>query len=622
MTEDLFVTTLIYLGAAIILVPLVRKLGFSSVIGYIVGGIVIGPFVLKLTGNANDVMQATEFGVVVLLFIIGLELEPKRFWAMRKIILGLGVTQVVATTLILYYIFVWAGWKDKIAITAALCFSMSSTAIVLQILKERNLFNTAAGEASFSVLLLQDIAVIPILAFLPWLAAPLYNHVDNQTALLINMLPGWVQPFSIFIGVGLLIILGKYVFVPFLRYVSSSGMNELLTATSLFLVVGVSELMILVGLSPALGAFMAGVMLANSEFRHELESDMDPFRGLLLAVFFVSVGSTINFNIIRHDALFVFSTVAVILVVKFAVLFVIGKLFKMGNDQNFIMSFGLAQVGEFAFVLITFATELYILDTDLSSKMVAIVAVTMFCTPFLLIINERVISPLFTIKMSDETTRNFGMIGENKIIIVGYGYFGGTVGRLLKSRGISATILDHDSDRVSLLRDNGLKVFFGDATRLDILKAAGIEQAEIMVLCLDSPAANLQIVQLIKKHYPHLKVFVRARNRQDAYSFLNTGVNHIYRETLGTAVDMGADVLHALGLRKYSARKIADRFEAIDKLSIRRFEKERSKKKATFTVKEALQHEAELMKVDKILFKDADWMEMENLGNNNQDTNG
>ncbi len=611
MTEDLFVITLIYLGAAIILVPLVRKLGFSSVIGYIIGGIVIGPFVLKLTGNSNDVMHATEFGVVVLLFIIGLELEPKRFWAMRKIILGLGLTQVIVTTAILYYIFVWAGWKDKIAMTAALCFSMSSTAIVLQILKERNLFNTVSGEASFSVLLLQDIAVIPILAFLPWLAAPNYDHIEDNTALLINFLPSWVQPFSIFIGVGILIVLGKFIFVPFLRYVSSSGMNELLTATSLFLVVGVSELMILVGLSPALGAFMAGVMLANSEFRHELESDMDPFRGLLLAVFFVSVGSTINFNIIRQDALFIFTTVAAILIVKFAVLFAIGKVFKMSNEQNLIMSFSLSQVGEFAFVLITFATELYIMDTDLSSKMVAIVAVTMFCTPFLLLINERLIDPYFNVKVSGDKDRNYGMIGENKIIIVGYGYFGGTVGRLLKSRGISTTILDHDSDRVGLLRDNGLKVFYGDATRREILEAAGIETAEILVLCLDNPEANLQIVQLVKKRYPHLKVFVRARNRQDAYSFLNKGIDNIYRETLGTAVDMGADVLNALGIRKYTARKIADRFEAIDKLSIRRFEKERSKRLSTFTVKDALQHEVDLIKNDNVFFNDEDWRETE-----------
>ncbi|QCX53449.1 monovalent cation:proton antiporter-2 (CPA2) family protein [Elizabethkingia sp. JS20170427COW] len=610
MSEELFITTLIYLGAAIIMVPLVRKLGFSSVIGYILGGIIIGPFVLKLTGNADDVMHATEFGVVMLLFIVGLELEPKKFWAMRKTIAGLGVSQMVITSAALYYLFIWAGWESKTAITIALCFALSSTAIVLQTLKEKNLFNTTSGEASFSILLLQDIAVIPILAFLPWLANPNAEQI-NESAMLINMLPNWIKPFSIFIGVGILIILGKYVFVPFLRYVSSSGMNELLTATSLFLVVGVSQLMILVGLSPALGAFLAGVMLANSEFRHELESNVDPFRGLLLAVFFVSVGSTINFHVIMEDPLFIFSTVAVVLIVKFAVLFGIGKVFKMSNEQNFLMSFGLSQVGEFAFVLVTFATKLFLIDHVMNSQMMAIVAITMCITPILLMVNEKFIDPYFNVKISDDRHENTGMIGENKIIIVGYGFFGSTVGRLLKVNGISATILDHDSDRVTLLRENGLKVFYGDATRNEILRVAGAETAEILVLCLDNPENNFQIIQLAKKHYPHLKIFVRARNRLDTYDFLNKGVDNIYRETLGTAVDMGVDILQAAGMRRYAARRIAHRFEVIDKLSTRRLAKERLKETPTFTIQEALEREAELLKDDNISFNDHDWIDIE-----------
>lgn len=610
MSEELFITTLIYLGAAIIMVPLVRKLGFSSVIGYILGGIIIGPFVLKLTGNADDVMHATEFGVVMLLFIVGLELEPKKFWAMRKTIVGLGVSQMVITSAALYYLFIWAGWESKTAITIALCFALSSTAIVLQTLKEKNLFNTTSGEASFSILLLQDIAVIPILAFLPWLANPNAEQI-NESAMLINMLPNWIKPFSIFIGVGILIILGKYVFVPFLRYVSSSGMNELLTATSLFLVVGVSQLMILVGLSPALGAFLAGVMLANSEFRHELESNVDPFRGLLLAVFFVSVGSTINFHVIMEDPLFIFSTVAVVLIVKFAVLFGIGKVFKMSNEQNFLMSFGLSQVGEFAFVLVTFATKLFLIDHVMNSQMMAIVAITMCITPILLMVNEKFIDPYFNVKISDDRHENTGMIGENKIIIVGYGFFGSTVGRLLKVNGISATILDHDSDRVTLLRENGLKVFYGDATRNEILRVAGAETAEILVLCLDNPENNFQIIQLAKKHYPHLKIFVRARNRLDTYDFLNKGVDNIYRETLGTAVDMGVDILQAAGMRRYAARRIAHRFEVIDKLSTRRLAKERLKETPTFTIQEALEREAELLKDDNISFNDHNWIDIE-----------
>ncbi|NAW51806.1 potassium transporter [Elizabethkingia argentiflava] len=612
MNEQLFTTTLIFLGAAIIMVPLVRKLGFSSVIGYILGGIIIGPFILKLTGKANDVMHATEFGVVMLLFIIGLELEPKKFWAMRRGILGFGGLQMLVTTAILYLVFYsWIGWPYKIAISLALCFSLSSTAIVLQILKEKNIFNTAAGEASFSILLLQDIAVIPILAFLPWIAHPDTEQI-NHSAMLINMLPNWVKPFSIFIGVGALIILGRYIFVPFLRYVSSSGMNELLTATSLFLVVGVSQLMILVGISPALGAFLAGVMLANSEFKHELETNIDPFRGLLLAVFFVSVGSSINFNIIKDNPLLIFSLTSIILITKFTILLGLGKIFKLSNEQNFLVAFSLSQIGEFAFVLLSFATKLYLINDELNSQMMAVVAISMCVTPILLLINEKLIEPHWNIKVGNDLPRAKEMTSDHKIIIIGYGHFGSTVGRLLKVNGFQATILDHDSDRIRMLRENGLHAFYGDATRVDLLRGAGAEKAEILVLCLDSPEDNYKIIQIARKYFPHLKIFVRARNRLDTYDFLNKGVENIYRETLGTAVSMGVDILQAAGMRRYTARRIGHRFENIDKLSTRRLAKEKLKEKPTFTIKEALEREAELLKDDNISFDDQNWINLEN----------
>ena len=296
MENSLAMTALIFLGAAIIMVPLVRKLGLSSVIGFILGGIIIGPFVLKLTGSGSeDIMNTTEFGVIMLLFLIGLEVEPKKFWGIRKKIFGMGLSQMLFTVTILFLIFYIAKWRPDQALVAALCFALSSTAIVLQTLKEKNIFRTEAGESSFSILLFQDISVIPILALLPVLAS---RPKDKEQMILLQYLPDWLQPFSIILGVLLLIFLGRYIFVPFLRYVSRSGMNELLTASSLCLVIGVSELMSAAGLSPALGAFIAGVMLATSEFRHELESQIEPFKGLLLAVFFVSVGATINFFVI------------------------------------------------------------------------------------------------------------------------------------------------------------------------------------------------------------------------------------------------------------------------------------------------------------------------------------
>ena len=358
MESSLAMNTLIFLGVAIIMVPLARKLGLSSVIGYILGGIIIGPYVLKLTGhNVNDIMHASEFGVIMLLFLVGLELEPRKFWEMRKKIMGLGLTQMLLTISLLFLVFITVGWRIDKAIAVAMCFALSSTAIVLQTLHEKNNLKTMAGEASFSTLLFQDISVIPILAILPIVANYKAKHHDNEIQILIQKLPEWLQAGTVIFGVALLILLGRYVFVPFLRYVSKSGMTELLTASSLFLVIGVSELMIVIGLSPALGAFLAGVMLANSEFRHELEAQIDPFKGLLLAVFFVSVGSTINFNIIQQDPLFIFTTVFAVVTIKFVVLYIIGKFFRMDNPQSLFYAFALSQVGEFAFVLINYASD-------------------------------------------------------------------------------------------------------------------------------------------------------------------------------------------------------------------------------------------------------------------------
>ena len=612
MESTLAMNTLIFLGVAIIIVPLARKLGLSSVIGYILGGIIIGPYVLKLTGNdVNDIMHASEFGVIMLLFLVGLELEPRKFWEMRKKIVGLGLTQMVLTVLILFILFTLAGWNTNKAIAVAMCFALSSTAIVLQTLQEKNNLKTLAGEASFSTLLFQDIAVIPILAILPVLAHSKVKHSDNEVQILIQKLPDWLQAGTVIFGVVALILLGRYVFVPFLRYVSKAGMNELLTATSLFLVIGVSELMVAIGLSPALGAFLAGVMLANSEFRHELEAHIDPFKGLLLAVFFVSVGSTMNFNVIAADPVFIFSTVFIVLAVKFFVLFAIGKFFKIDTPQSFFYAFALSQVGEFAFVLINYASDLYLFSAEMNAQMIAVTAITMCITPILLIINDKIITPKF-IKEIPETKSDFNIldidISQKKIIIVGFGHFGSTVGRLLKANKISATVLDRDSDRVKLLRSYGFKVYYGDAKRLPILRAAGIEDAEVLVLCLDDPDDNRFVADLVREQYPDVKIFVRAKNRIDAYAYLDNGIDNIYRETLGTAVDMAVDVLQETGMRKYAARRLGQRFMAIDKASIRKLAKSKDDEDIRlFTTKEILQREEDLLAYDNLNFENKDW---------------
>lgn len=608
MESSLAMTSLIFLGAAIIMVPLVRKLGLSSVIGFILGGIIIGPFVLKLTGRGSeDVMHTTEFGVIMLLFLVGLEIEPKKFWKIRKKILGMGLSQMVITVASLFLIFYTLNWRPDQALVAALCFALSSTAIVLQTLKEKNIFRTEAGETSFSILLFQDISVIPILALLPIIAK---RPDDKSQQILLQYLPDWMQPFSIILGVGLLIVIARYLIVPFLRYVSRSGMNELLTASSLFLVIGVSELMDAVGLSPALGAFIAGVMLATSEFRHELESQIDPFKGLLLAVFFVSVGASINFYVIMEDPLFIFTTTIIVLLVKFAVLFGVSKFFKLKIDQNLIVAFALSQVGEFAFVLINYSSNLYLLDPKLNAQLLAITAITMCITPFLLIINDKFIEPRWE-KTKNEPDEINEPVKLQKIIIVGFGHFGSTVGRLLRVNGIKATVLDNDPERVNLLRSNGFKVYYGDASKAGILRSAGAENADLLILCLDSPEKNKFVLELAREKFPQLKIFVRAKNRLDAYDFINNGVDNIYRETLGTAVNMAVDILKATGMRSYAARRLGQRFMLIDKAMTRKLAKDPTKEKVTFTMKAYLEREAELLAEDSQSFDDSQWNESE-----------
>ena len=608
MENSIAMTILIFLGAAIIMVPLGKKLGLSSVIGYILGGIVIGPFCLQLTGRGvEDIMHASELGVIMLLFLVGLELEPQKLWQIRKRILGLGLSQMLLSIVGIFIVFYIAGFGVKKSFIIALCFAMSSTAIVLQTLKEKNLFRTVSGKSSFSILLFQDIAVIPILALLPFLSKSqkALSQAEHEKILL-QYLPEWLQPFMVIFAVIALILLGRYIFTPFLRFVSKSGLNELLTAASLFLVIGVSELMISVDLSPALGAFIAGVMLANSEFRHELESAIDPFKGLLLAVFFVSVGATINFDIIASKPVFIFSAAFIVLAIKAVVLFGIGKYYKMNNEQSFFLAFALLQVGEFAFVLVNFATSLYLIDYQANSELMAIVAITMCISPLLLIFKEKILDSRF-IKQKNEENVELGIIKQRKVIIVGFGFFGSTVGRLLKANGIRSTVLDNDPDRVALLRSNGFNVYYGDATKPALLRSAGIEEPELLVLCLDDIEKNKFLVDYAKENYPNLKIYVRAKNRLDAYDFLNKNVNNIYRETLGTAVDMAVDILQENGMRKYTARRMGKRFMLIDKAMTRRLAKEKDKDMITFTLRESLEREAELLALDSLSFEENHW---------------
>lgn len=600
MDNGFFIQAIVYLTSAVVCVPIAKKLGLSSILGYLFAGIIIGPFVLGFIGSeGEDIMHFAEFGVVMMLFLIGLELDPYKFWKMRKFILGMGSMQLIGTGVSIFILCqLFLDWNWQTTVVIALALSLSSTAIVLQTLKEKGLSQTSMGRASFSVLLFQDIAVIPILAIIPLMMSGQAIPDDDLKSSLIIDLPGWIQTLIVLAAIIAVYFAGKYIVVPLLHIVAKTRLQELFTASALLLVMAVSYLMQLVGLSPALGAFMAGVVLANSEFRHELEGDIAPFKGLLLGLFFIGVGASINFKLIIDDPAYILIFGAILTAIKFFVLFGIGKIYKKSNDQNLLFSFGLSQAGEFGFVILSFSMQLNILPNILANQIMAIIALSMISTPFLLLINEKWIDPFFGVKEKEKKPHD--IIDENnEVIIAGFGHFGSTIGRLLKANGVKATILDHDSDRVDLLRKMGFKVYYGDATRLELLKAAGAENAKIFIAAIDNPEVNLSVVELLRKHFPNLTILTRARNRVDAYELIDHGVDKIYRETLYTAVHLGVDALTQLGHRKYSATRQGQRFIKYDEAAIRKLAAKRHDKMAYLaTIKDELEMQEQLLKND------------------------
>jgi CPA2 family monovalent cation:H+ antiporter-2 len=603
MDTNFLLQAIIYLTAAVICVPIAKKLGLSSILGYLLAGIVIGPYVLGFIGQeGQDIMHFAEFGVVMMLFLIGLELEPSKFWKMRKFILGMGSAQLIGTTLILFLgCLSFMDWKWETTLAISLALALSSTAIVLQTLKEKGLSNTSVGRSSFAVLLFQDIAVIPILAFLPLLSTVNIETTNDAPQSLITGFSSWLQTIIVLGSISTIYFAGRFLFVPLLHIIAKTRLQELFTASALLLVVGVSYSMQLVGLSPALGAFMAGVVLANSEFRHELEGDIAPFKGLLLGLFFLGVGASINFQLILENPIFIFAFGAILTLVKFAVLFVISRFNKKNIDQNLLFAFGLSQAGEFGFVIMSFCMQLNIVPNILANQIMAVIAMSMVATPFLLLINERLIYPNSRYKeKTTETKKDNDFIDEdNPVIIAGFGHFGSTVGRLLKANKVKATILDYDSDRIDLLRKMGFKVYYGDATRLELLKAAGCENAKIFIAAIDNPTVNLQVIETLKKHFPNLKILTRARNRNDAYELIDHKVEHIYRETLYSAVNMGVDALVELGHRKYSATRQGQQFIKYDEITTRKLAEKRHDKMAyMITIKEEIELQEQLLKSD------------------------
>jgi monovalent cation:H+ antiporter-2, CPA2 family len=569
MESTFLLQVTVFMIAAIICVPLAKRLGMGSVIGYLAAGILIGPFVLGFVGNeGDDIMHIAEFGVVMMLFLIGLDLEPARLWKLRKTILGTGLTQVILTMVLVAALSYAIGmpWQGSLAI--GMSFALSSTAIVLQSFKETGRLDTEGGRNSFSILLFQDIAVVPILALLPLLAFSPMGYSEGEEVSVFDWLPAWLQGLAILFTLVSIFFIGRIVVPWLLKLVSKTHLRELFTAAALLIVVGVALLTSLVGLSPALGTFLAGVILANSPFRHELESDLEPFKGLLLGLFFMAVGASVNFNLIAENPITIVGITGGIIILKGAILFTLGRIMKMSVDQNMLMTLSLSQVGEFAFVTLAFTGQLRIVSQEITGILMAVVALSMVVTPLLLLINDKFILSRFNKKERD--SRQADEIEEkNSVIIAGFSHFGSTLGRFLRANGINATILDFDPDRVDLLRRMGFKVYYGDATRRDLLESAGAADASILISAIDSPEVNLKLVEIAQKHFPHLDLMIRTKNRYDAYDLMHHNITNIYRENLDTSVRMGVDVLKKLGKRAYSVYRSGQQFMKYDEESMK-----------------------------------------------------
>jgi CPA2 family monovalent cation:H+ antiporter-2 len=596
MENGFLFQAIIYLSAAVVCVPLAKKLGMGSVLGYLLAGIIIGPYIFGFIGEeGEDIMHFAEFGVVMMLFLIGLELEPSKLWKMKQMITKVGLSQVLLTTIIFFGIlyFIGTGWRQSLAISTSL--ALSSTAITLQSLKEKDQMNTAAGRNSFAVLLMQDIAVIPILAILPLIALATTSEVDTEHMSPIAQFPGWLQTVLVFGAVFLIVVAGRYVIIPMLSLVAKTRLRELFVGGALLVVLGIAFLMEMVGLSPALGTFLGGVVLANSKFKHELESDLEPFKGLLLGLFFIAVGASINFGLISENALMVFAIALSVLLIKSLVLLGIGKVNKISTDQNLIFALGLSQVGEFAFVTFSFATELHIMNAKTTEIFMAVTAISMTFTPLLLLLNERLLLPYIGTKEKDDKPHD-EMEESNKVILAGFSNYGSTVGRFLRANGIKATILDNDSDRVDLLRKMGFEVYYGDVTRVDLLEMAGAGEAKILISAIRNPETNYQLVSLIKKHFPNLELMVRAKDKLEAIELKDLEVSHVYVQNLESAVKLGKDVLIKLGFRAHTVHVLGQNFIKYDEDSLEELVKVKHDKKTLIsTMKKSIEMQENLV---------------------------
>jgi monovalent cation:proton antiporter-2 (CPA2) family protein len=546
----------VFLIAAVIAVPLFQRLGLGSILGYLAAGTLIGPSALGLIRDPEDVLHFAEFGVVLFLFIVGLELQPARLWALRRSVFGLGLAQVLLSATLLAAAGAVLGLPLKTAIVVGLGLSLSSTAIALQLLGERQQLTARHGRESFAILLFQDLAVIPLLALIPLLAGRQEDTGGGGQGFLLPLL----KVTAVLVAV---VLSGRFLVRPFFRLIASTRMQELFTATTLLVVVGVAVLMNFAGISMALGTFLAGVLLADSEYRHELEADIEPFKGLLLGLFFIAVGMSMNLRLVFQQPLLVIGCVLGLMVLKAGVLFWLGRPMGLILQGRRVMALALAQGGEFAFVLFGVAASAGVMDRGLSELLVVVVSLSMAVSPILLALHDGVVTRLLRRAVPAEYDR-MEDAHQQPVIIAGFGRYGQIIGRVLNMLDIGFTALEASPEQVDFVRRYGNRIYYGDASRLDLLRAAGAAQAKLFVLAIDDVEASVRTAELVRRNFPDLPIYARARNRSHAYRLLDAGVKVLNRETLLSSLDMAAHVLQGLGFDEERARTLVERFRAYD----------------------------------------------------------
>jgi CPA2 family monovalent cation:H+ antiporter-2 len=582
---DFLLLAFIFLIAGVIAVPIATRLGLGSVLGYLIAGILISPVLAYLAVDVVSIQHFAEFGVVMMLFLVGLELEPKLLWAMRGKLFGLGGGQVVLTTLGAMGVAMLFGQSWSVALAIGMVLALSSTAIVLQTLNEKGLMKSDGGQSSFSVLLTQDIAVIPMLAFIPLLALPELMDLANVvvdtaahgteaasheasgggdhggTMSLVDGLNGWQTTLVTLGAVAAVLLGGSYLTTPIFRFISAANLREMFTATALMIVIGIALLMTLVGLSPALGTFLAGVVLANSEYRHELESDIDPFKGLLLGLFFMTVGAGINFMLLFDNLAIIVGLTLGLIALKAIVLLILAAIFKIKGSDKWLFALGLAQAGEFGFVLLSFTVGNGVIPQEIADKLLLVVALSMLLTPALFILYDKVIAPRYVL---DQERENDAIDEKSHIIIAGRGRVGGMVERILRISGYDTTVIDFSSKQIDNMKMFGLRTYYGDATRPDLLHAAGIDEAKLLVVAIDDKEQITNLVHYVRQNHPHVHVLARAIDRNHVYDLWHAGCRDIIRETFDASVRMGSSALEALGVNREHSLEVAQAFKDMD----------------------------------------------------------